>query len=460
MRTISGVPPTPSPPGPLPHRRRPPSPRLQGASRIQGHGDGSHASRHCYQQPVGQTSAPPLPPPALPPPVLMHLSTPFGYEEAQHPHGVSAAISIAAVEAATTIPAASDGSCQAGSQQRYSMMKLSSSVEAWIQRSETWIRQREREREAAAAAAAAPTTVAAAVVAEGGSSSAAAATMAVRAGAFLGSPGVSRHSAAAAVHGATAAALTAASDEEEQAGLLGPPFTVVPAAASTHTAATPAVPVVANIFGPACAGRSAAAGAGRASISPAASYHVHAVCSSASAAAIPQLISTQVEKSDCGGLTGKLQQQQLASSDTLESIPLGSPATATGNPGTGGGCSSKQPQRGMDKCPPSGGSGGGADGGGGFLQRAGRLLSDGAVWVFLAKVFLLGFGTGTIGTWLFIYVSSLGASHALQGLMLTVSVWALLVGTCGYDAWEHVAHMHLLARGRMRTNVFCDASSQ
>ncbi|PNW87333.1 hypothetical protein CHLRE_02g118350v5 [Chlamydomonas reinhardtii] len=423
VRTISGVPPTPSPPGPLPHRRRPPTPRLQGASRNQGDGDGSHASRHYYQQPVGLTSAPPPPPPALPPPVLMHLSTPFGYEEAQHPHGVSAAISIAAVEAATTIPAASDGSCQAGSQQRYSIMKLSSSVEAWIQRSEIWIRQREREREAAAAAPT-TTTVAAAAVAEGVSSSAAAATMAVRAGAFLGSPGVSRHSAAAAAHGATAAALTAASDEEEQAGLLGPSSTVVPAAASTQTAATPpAVHVVANIFGPACVGRSAAAGAdGHASISPAASYHVHAVSSSASAAAIPPLSSTQVENSDCGVLlAGKLQPQQLAPSDTLESIPLGSPATATGNPDTAGGCSSKQPQCGMDKCPPSGGSGGGADGGGGFLQRAGRLLSDGAVWLFLAKVFLLGFGTGTIGTWLFIYVSSLGASHALQGLMLTMN---------------------------------------
>ncbi|GLC41851.1 hypothetical protein PLESTM_001258000 [Pleodorina starrii] len=56
-----------------------------------------------------------------------------------------------------------------------------------------------------------------------------------------------------------------------------------------------------------------------------------------------------------------------------------------------------------------------------FARDALQLLSNGNVWLFLAKAFLLGFGTGTMGTWLLIYMGSLGAPHALQGLMLTVN---------------------------------------
>ncbi len=59
-------------------------------------------------------------------------------------------------------------------------------------------------------------------------------------------------------------------------------------------------------------------------------------------------------------------------------------------------------------------------GGGSYLARLCRLLSSGAVWLFLAKCFLLGFGSGLMGTFLFIYMTDLGASHALLGLMLTV----------------------------------------
>ncbi|KAG2482995.1 hypothetical protein HYH03_018120 [Edaphochlamys debaryana] len=57
----------------------------------------------------------------------------------------------------------------------------------------------------------------------------------------------------------------------------------------------------------------------------------------------------------------------------------------------------------------------------GFLRRCGTLLSSSEVWLFLAKVYLLGFGAGLIGTWLLIYVAELGASHALQGLMLMMN---------------------------------------
>ncbi|KAG2425694.1 hypothetical protein HXX76_013536 [Chlamydomonas incerta] len=465
VRTISGVPPAQqSPPSTPPSRRCPASPRPQAPCCSQGGGGDA------YQQPGGAVPAPLL----LPPPVLVHLSTPFGYEEAQYPHGGAPAVAVPipaanaeAAEEAVPALAASDGSSQGGGCQRYSMMKLSSSVENWIQRSETWIQQREREREAAAAAA---------VAAAGGGDRGTAAgavnsVLEVRAGAFLGSPAVSGRYVAAACDAAAAAVGAATTSEEEQDLLLSAGSVMSGATAATssnrHTAAAgPAgVHLVANIRrGPsssAAAGSAAAAAGAAVGASPSSvpsssvpsTYHIH-VSARAAPAATP--LNTQPSKDcgnckcECGGLEAAGKPQQLPSADTLghlESIALGSSkAASTIDDSTApqaARSSKRQQQRGTGSCAqkssvaPSGGAHGGArngggrgrtssssgdgGGGGGFLRRVGRLLSDGAVWLFLAKVFLLGFGTGTIGTWLFIYVSSLGATHALQGLMLTMN---------------------------------------
>ncbi|KAG2452962.1 hypothetical protein HYH02_002299 [Chlamydomonas schloesseri] len=384
VRTISGLPPSASPPGrPQPRRRRPASPPPQPLCSTKGGCGGA------YQQPGGLVG----PAAHLPPPDLMHLATPFGYEEAQHPRVGGAATLPVAAEAAEESgmpPTASDGSSHGGyggygggggGVQRYSMMKLSSSVETWIQRSETWIRQRECERSAAAAEM------------DGGGG-------VVRAGACLGSPSVSGRCGCGFERAAGVAARgDGERDGEEGDLLLGRVAGVQPVASvpASGGATQHHVHLVATIRDPRPAA-TAAAGAG-----PAASYHIHVSAAGAAAGAIP--LGAQLK---------------MGSATTLESVTLGSTAaTDPSTPACGGNGQRQQCSR---KAATGGSGHSGADGdGGGFLVRAGRLLSDGAVWLFLAKVFLLGFGTGTIGTWLFIYVSSLGASHALQGLMLTMN---------------------------------------
>lgn len=117
----------------------------------------------------------------------------------------------------------------------------------------------------------------------------------------------------------------------------------------------------------------------------------------------------------------------LASTDSLVAVPLTPNAAAAG-------CVYTASDRAATAAGPPADDAG--DAGGSYLFRLCRLLSRGAVWLFLAKCFLLGFGSGLMGTFLFIYMTDLGASHALLGLMLTVSGAVGLLYTC----WSMLCH--------------------
>lgn len=80
---------------------------------------------------------------------------------------------------------------------------------------------------------------------------------------------------------------------------------------------------------------------------------------------------------------------------------------------------------GAKAAPPAGNGGAGVSGQPpvvAFRAAVAQLLASSPVWVFLARCCVLGFGTGAIGTCLFLFMSDLGSSHGLEGLMLMVRV--------------------------------------